>query len=412
LLVVTGPNSPNAGELAAFGGDGSSAGSGIVAMTISAKAAEALLAGSGTTLKDLQSGLDNENPHAVSSLVLTNARVKIEAAVESVRKKDFNVLGWLPSASSATGNQVVMVGAHYDHLGHGESGGFAVKGEENKIHPGADDNASGCAAVLEMAAALVAQTRTNPFPKSVMFAFWSGEEIGLIGSSHFAEKAPFPITNVVAYLNFDMVGRLRDNKLTVQGVGSSSAWKKLLERRNVAAGFALQLMDDPFAPTDVTAFYPKGVPVLHFFTGSHEEYHRPGDTADTLNYAGLERVTKFVTALTRDLATAKDRPDYLKVERSERGGSRDALRVYLGTIPDYATEVQGVKLSGARGGSPADKAGLKAGDVIVEFAGQKIANIYDYTYALDAAKIGQPLKIVVKRGEERVEVTVIPEARK
>jgi hypothetical protein len=412
LLVVTGPNSPNAGELAGFGGDGSSAGSGIVAMTISGSVAEALFAGSGTTLKELQSGLDNENPHAAGSLALTNARVKIEAAVESVRKKDFNVVGVVPSPNSATGNEIVLVGAHYDHLGHGESGGLAVKGEENKIHPGADDNASGCAAVLEMAAALAAQSRTNPLPRTVVFAFWSGEEIGLIGSSHFAEKPPFPITNVVAYLNFDMVGRLRDNKLTVQGVGSSSAWKKLLEKRNVAAGFALQLMDDPYAPTDVTAFYPKGVPVLHFFTGSHEEYHRPGDTPDTLNYGGLERVTKFVTTLTRDLATAKERPDYLKVERSERGGSRDALRVYLGTIPDYATEVQGVKLSGARGGSPADKAGLKAGDVIVEFAGQKIANIYDYTYALDAAKIGQPLKIVVKRGEERVEVTVVPEARK
>jgi Tol biopolymer transport system component len=412
LLVVTGPNSPNAGELAGFGGDGSSAGSGIVTMTISGNAAEGLFAESGTTLKEFQTGLDNENPHAVGSMALTNARVKIEAAVEAVRKKDFNVVGMLPSPNSATGNEIVLIGAHYDHLGHGESGGFGVKGEENKIHPGADDNASGCAAVLEMAAALVAQSRTNPFPRTIVLAFWSGEEIGLIGSSHFAEKPPFPIMNVVAYLNFDMVGRLRENKLTVQGVGSSSAWKKLLERRNVPAGFSLQLMDDPYAPTDVTAFYPKGVPVLHFFTGSHEEYHRPGDTAETLNYAGLERVTKFVTALARDLATAKERPDYLKVERSERGGSRDALRVYLGTIPDYATEVAGVKLSGTRGGSPADKAGLKAGDVIVEFAGQKIANIYDYTYALDAAKIGQALKIVVKRGEERVEVTVVPEARK
>jgi hypothetical protein len=281
------------------------------------------------------------------------------------------------------------------------------------VHPGADDNASGCAAVLEIAQALAAQSRTNPLPRSVVFAFWSGEEIGLIGSSHYVEHPVEALTNTIAYLNFDMVGRLRENKLTIQGVGSSSVWKKLLEKRNVAAGFALQLMDDPYAPTDVTAFYPKGVPVLHFFTGSHEEYHRPGDTPETLNYAGMERVTKFALGLAKDLATAKARPDYVKVERSNReGGSRDALRVYLGTIPDYATEVQGVKLSGTRGGSPADKAGLKSGDIIVEFAGQKIANIYDYTYALDAAKIGKPIKIVVKRGEERVEVTVIPEARK
>jgi hypothetical protein len=410
LLVVTGPNSPNAGELAGFSADGSSAGSEIIAFTISGKVADAVFANSGKSLKELQTGLDSENPHAESSLALTNAHVQIEAAIESVKKKDFNVLGWLPGANT---NEVVILGAHYDHLGHGETGGFALKGEENKIHPGADDNASGCAGVLEIAQALAAQSRTNQLPRSVIFAFWSGEEIGLIGSSHYVEHPLIPLTNTIAYLNFDMVGRLRDNKLTIQGVGSSSAWKKLLEKRNVAAGFALQLMDDPFAPTDVTAFYPKGVPVLQFFTGSHEEYHRPTDTPETLNYAGMERVTKFALALTKDLAAAKDRVDYVKVERSNReGGSRDALRVYLGTIPDYATEVQGVKLSGARGGSPADKAGLKAGDIIVEFAGQKIANIYDYTYALDAAKVGQPVKIVIKRGDQRVEVTVIPEARK
>ncbi|HEY6226129.1 MAG TPA: M20/M25/M40 family metallo-hydrolase [Verrucomicrobiae bacterium] len=410
LLVVTGPNSPNAGELAGFASDGSSSGSDIVALTISDKAADALFAGSGKNLKELQAGLDSENPHAESSLALTNARVKIEADVESVKKQDHNVIGWLPGANT---NEIVMLGAHYDHLGHGETGGFALKGEENKIHPGADDNASGCAAVLEIAQALAEQFRTNQLPHSVVFAFWSGEEIGLIGSSYYVEHPLLPLTNTLAYLNFDMVGRLRENKLTIQGVGSSSAWKKLLEKRNVAAGFALQLMDDPYAPTDVTAFYPKGVPVLQFFTGSHEEYHRPTDTPDTLNYAGMERVTKFALALTKDLAAAKERPNYVKVERSEReGGSRDALRVYLGTIPDYATEVQGVKLSGTRGGSPADKAGLKAGDIIVEFAGQKIANIYDYTYALDAAKIGQPVKVIVKRGNDRVEVTVIPEARK
>jgi C-terminal processing protease CtpA/Prc len=242
--------------------------------------------------------------------------------------------------------------------------------------------------------------------------FCGGYFFGLFSWIGYAHAPALALTNTIAYVNFDMVGRLRENKLTVQGVGSSSAWKKLLEKRNVAAGFSLQLIDDPYAPTDVTAFYPKGVPVLQFFTGSHEEYHRPTDTPETLNYAGLERVTKFVEAIVKDLASTWERPDYLKVERSAREGSRDALRVYLGTIPDYATEVQGVKLSGARGGSPADKAGLKAGDIIVEFGGQKIANIYDYTYALDAAKIGQPVKIVVKRGEERVEVTVTPEARK
>lgn len=173
------------------------------------------------------------------------------------------------------------------------------------------------------------------------------------------------------------------------------------------------MLDDPYPPTDVTAFYPRGVPVLAFFTGVHEEHHRPADQAATLNYEGLERVTKFAAGLVRDLAAAPERPDHLKVAGStNRGGARENLRVYLGTIPDFASEVAGGKLSGARGGSPADKSGLKTGDIIVEFGGRKVANLYDYTYALDAAKIGQPVTIVVLRGGQRVEVVVTPEARK
>ena len=165
-------------------------------------------------------------------------------------------------------------------------------------------------------------------------------------------------------------------------------------------------------PTDTTPFYPKNVPVIAFFTGSHEEYHRPADRPETLNYDGLERITKFARGLVADLATAPDRPAYAKVEKKDGGGGRDQLRAYLGTIPDYATEVVGVKLSGTRGGSPAEKAGLKSGDIIVEFAGQKITNIYDYTYAIDAVKIGQPVKVIVLRDGQRVELTATPEARK
>jgi hypothetical protein len=209
-----------------------------------------------------------------------------------------------------------------------------------------------------------------------------------------------------------MVGRLRTNRLSLQGVASSPIWTKLIERRNIAAGFSLNLMEDPYLPSDTTAFYPKGIPVLAFFTGSHDDYHRPTDDGETLDYDGIERITKFASLLVHDLAGGEKRPEYAKVERTNAPGARDALRAYLGTIPDYATDVKGVKLSGVRGGSPAEKAGLQGGDVIVEFAGQKIANIYDYTYALDAAKIGQPLKVKVLRKEEPVEITVTPEARK
>jgi predicted metalloprotease with PDZ domain len=188
----------------------------------------------------------------------------------------------------------------------------------------------------------------------------------------------------------------------------------MIERRNVAAGFNLVLQDDPYLPTDTTSFYPKRIPVLSFFTGSHEDYHRPTDTPDKIDYDGLERISRFATQLVQDLAEAAEKPDFARVERSaqQESGSRETLRAYIGSIPDYATEVKGVKLSGVRAGSPAEKGGLQGGDVIVEFAGQKIANIYDYTYALDAVKIGQEVLLKVQRGGALVELKVTPEARK
>ena len=411
LLVVTGPTSPNPGELARLTFETGASHSGIVCASISGDTAAKLFTAAGKDLKKTQAALDKEDPHAEGAFALKGVSVKLTAAVEHVKKSDRNVLAHIPPVGT---KEYVIVGAHYDHLGHGETGGFARKDEEGKVHPGADDNASGTAALLELAGAISAQASLEKtgFRRGILFAAWSGEEVGLIGSSHFAERPPVPLSNVVAYVNFDMVGRLRDNKLNLQGIGSSPAWRKLIEKRNVAAGFNLTLQEDPYLPTDTTPFYPKNVPVIAFFTGSHEEYHRPADKPDTLNYEGLERVAKFARDLVNDLASGPERPAYAKVEKRDGGGGREQLRAYLGTIPDYAQEVVGVKLSGTRGGSPAEKAGLKAGDIIVEFAGQKIANIYDYTYAMDAVKIGQPVKVIVLRAGKRVELIATPETRK
>jgi Tol biopolymer transport system component len=414
VLFVTGPTSPNAGELLAMSSDSSLSGSGLPIVSVSSNVVNALFAGSGKDLKELQAALDQENPHAEGAFVLTNAQVRLAAGVEHIRRPDRNVLGLLPAGvTSANPPEYLMAGAHYDHLGHGESGAMNRKGEEGLIHPGADDNASGVATVLELAGTLAAERAKNPgaFPRGIIFAAWSGEELGLIGSSWFAEHPLLPLTNVIAYLNFDMVGRLRDNKLMLQGVGSSPAWTKLIEKRNVAAGFTANLQDDPYLPSDTTAMYPKGIPTLEFFTGSHEEYHRPVDKPDTLNYEGMARVAQLARGMLVDLERA-ERPAYAQVAQRDSGGGRENLRAYIGSIPDYATDVQGVKLSGVRAGGPADKAGLKGGDIIVEFGGTKITSIYDYTYALDAVKIGQPVKVIVLRNGERVSLTVTPEARK
>lgn len=406
ILIVEGPNSPKPGQLLSLGGDGTLAGSEILALSVSLEVAEKLLAPSGRNLKDLQTALDSENPHAEKSFEVQNVTVHVTVNLEHQRKSDRNVIGVVSGMSG----EFVMVGAHFDHLGHGDGADSRqTSDEQGQIHHGADDNASGVSAVLELASAWAKAQKPK---RGILFAFWSGEEMGLLGSSYFVEHSPLPLTNIVAYLNFDMVGRVATNRVIIQGAGSSSYWKKEIERRNIPAGFDIVLQDDPYLPSDSTAFYPKGIPILAFFTGSHDDYHRPSDTADKLNYPGIERVTKLANSILRDLASAETRPDYLKVDRTSAPGNRDALRVYLGTVPDYATEVKGVKLSGVRGGSPAEKGGLKGGDIITEFAGQKIANIYDYTYALDAAKIGQPLKIVVNRDGRDVEVTVTPEARK
>jgi Tol biopolymer transport system component len=417
VIFVAGPSSPNAGELLSMSSDSSLAGSAIPIVSASSNVVAALFAGSGKDLGQLQAGLDTENPHTDGGLVLTNVRVRLAANVEHFRKPDRNVLGLLPPGVPPADSRPVeylLIGAHYDHLGHGETGAMNRKGEEGAIHHGADDNASGVATVLELAGALATERSRSPaaFPRGIIFAAWSGEEIGLIGSAWFAEHPLVPLTNVAAYINFDMVGRLRENKLTLQGLGSSPDWTKLIEKRNVAAGFDLSLQEDPYLPTDTTTLYPKGIPVLEFFTGSHDDYHRPTDEAGTLNYDGTARVARFARGLLADLEHAPRLPYFLVTNSASAGGGRESLRAYLGTIPDYATEVQGVKLSGVRGGGPADKAGLKGGDIIVEFGGSKIANIYDYTYALDAVRIGKPVTVVVLRNGERMTMTLIPEARK
>jgi Tol biopolymer transport system component len=413
VLVVTGPNSPNAGEILPLANDNTSAGSGIIAASISGKFADELLEPGGKSLKQLQTALDDENPHAEQGFALPKVKVKLSCAIQHLKKNDRDVIGVLPPAPG--NDEYVMIGAHYDHLGHGGSNSLDRSGEEGQIHPGADDNASGVAWVMELAAALAQDRAQHPekFQRGLIFACWSGEEIGLIGSAAFAEHPPISLGKIVAYLNADMVGRLRENKLTIQGVGSSHVWRRMLEKRNVAAGFDLSLQDDPYLPTDVTSFYIKSVPVLSFFTGAHEDYHRPTDTAEKINYDGLERVAQFSKQIIVDLEQAKERPDLAKVERKGSiAGGRETLRAYLGTIPDYTPNVKGVKLSGVRGGSPAKNGGVKGGDVIVEFGGQKITNIYDYTYALDAVKIGQPVKMIVERDGRRVTLTVTPAARK
>mgnify|MGYP003578433583 CR=1 FL=1 len=235
--------------------------------------------------------------------------------------------------------------------------------------------------------------------------------LGLLGSNAFVTRPPVPIDQLAAYLNFDMVGRVTDNKLTVQATGTSEIWPKVLEQANVAAGFDLTLQPDPYQPTDVSSFNSVSVPSLAFFTGAHTEYHKPTDTAEKINYEDLDRVSQLAVSIVKRLDAA-DAPQFTKVDQKMESGGRTGLRLFTGTIPDYATDVKGLLLGGVVGGGPAEQAGLQKGDVIIEIAGQSITNIYDYTYALELLKIGQPAKVVYMRGGEKRETTLTPAARK
>lgn len=410
LVVVTGPRSPNAGGVVPMSFDTAIAGSGLVAASISGDTAAPIFAAAGKPLEAVQKELDSGNPH-VAGFAIPGVQITLEAKIVREQQTGHNVVAYLPATTATAGvsKPWIAVGAHFDHLGRGGAGNsLADQKDANAIHHGADDNASGTATVLAIGEAMSGQARK----RNLILAFWSGEELGLLGSNAFVSKPPVPIDQIAAYLNFDMVGRVADNKLTVQATGTSGTWPKLLEQVNVADGFDLTLQPDPYQPTDVSSFNAVSVPSLAFFTGAHSEYHKPADTADRINYEDLDRVAELATAIVKRLMDGNDVPLFTKVDQKMESGGRTGLRLFTGTIPDYATDVKGLLLGGVVGGGPAEQAGLQKGDVIIEIAGQSIANIYDYTYALELLKIGQPAKVIYLRGGEKRETTLTPSARK
>ena len=407
LLVVTGPRSPNAGALVRMTADTAVADSGIAAASVTGAVAEMLFdLVPDKTLAQAQQELDSGNPHVAGFEI--PGRATLDARVLRERRTGHNVLGYLPPTTQQLADKpYVMLGAHYDHLGRGENGDSLARSEEaGNIHNGADDNASGVAAVLAAGAELAVQSRG----RGIILAFWSGEELGLLGSADFVETSPVPMAQVAAYVNFDMVGRMRDNRLTVQALGSSSVWPQLVDATNASFSFDLQPVDDPYLPTDAMTFHLAEVPSLALFTGSHADYHRPSDDADTVNYLDLERVARYGAAVANHLANETTPPDFIRVERTEQGGQA-MMRVSTGTIPDYSSEVEGLLLSGVMAGGPAERAGLQSGDIIVELAGQSVSNIYDYMFSLDLLVVGEPAAVVFMREGERLESELIPDAR-
>lgn len=437
LILVSGPNAQVKQQLVPLDFDGTLAGAGVPVLCVTDRVAEQWFVAARKPLKEWQDKLDSGAPQMGFDLPGVQLQATID--IQQVKRSGRNVLGRLAAGTQASA-EVVVVGAHVDHIGKGPTSSSLARADEKAgIHFGADDNASGVAAVLEIAQYLADQQARGRLPlrRDMLFAAWSGEELGLIGSSHFVKTVvghqgaavppPAAVAGtaghgaaaketplhpaIAAYLNLDMVGRL-DQRLLLHGVGSSSVWRSEIEQRNAPVGLPVVLQDDSYLPSDSNAFVLRGVPILSAFTGTHSEYHTPRDVPDTLNYDGAARIARLMGLIARSVATREAAPDFIPQTRPKAGPQRAGLRAFLGTIPDYAESgVKGVKLSGVVAGGPAAKAGLQGGDVIVELAGKRIDNIYDYTYAIEALKIGQPVKIVVQRNDQRLTLEVTPGSR-
>lgn len=334
---------------------------------------------------------------------ILSPRIKINGQTDLKKNKQQgrNVLAKLRGSSDY--GKMILVGAHADHLGRGQLGGSrAGQKSAGEIHPGADDNASGVAALLETAKKLAWQKKQGllKLDKDILFAAWSGEEFGILGSSYFIKTYPRPLA-IDALVNLDMIGHLR-KYLLLQGTGSSPDWLNII-KTTCKLPFVTQ--SDPWLPTDSTAFYLQAIPVLNIFTGAHASYHHPADSAETLNYAGIKHISDFLVDLVLALEKTKQPLHYQAIKKIQRGERE--LKIWLGTIPDYASaDISGVKLSAVAKNSPAEQAGLQENDIIIALNAQAIHDIYDYTFLLNSLVIGKPTPLTILRNKRKIHLII------
>ncbi|MDQ1557365.1 MAG: hypothetical protein QOD32_425 [Pyrinomonadaceae bacterium] len=401
-----------------------------------------------STASSPQAGAAHSAARRSFSAPLKNIAFALSTEIVRREAPAANVVGVLEGSDAKLKQEVIVIGAHYDHLGRGGQGSLASR--EGEIHHGADDNASGVAGLLELARTFAAERKS--VRRTMVFIAFSGEEEGLLGSSYYVQNPSLPLAQTVAMINLDMIGRMKGDKLMVGGVGTSAEWKQWIERANsgvhlnvatatgapapqqevekgnypIVAGangamvasvspalrFALSMNEDGFGPSDHSSFYAKQTPVLFFWTGTHDDYHKPSDTADRINYEGELRIVSFVREIARAVDASDARPTYTLAKSDAAAGRSTGFRVYLGTIPNYAETSDGLKLDAVREDSPAAKAGLMAGDVIVRLAGRDVRNVYDYTYALGEMRAGVEYDVEVMRGGARLKLKLTPAARK
>jgi len=405
VIIITPPinsTSSNADILMDVGFDMLSQNSGIPIINTKRGIIESFLKQRGYDLSKIQEGINSGiKPN---SFEIKEVSVEYEVDLEKNTAKTGNVVGFLEGSDPVLKNEVIVIGAHFDHLGYGGQNSM-YRGKDKLPHVGADDNASGTTGVLEIAQKL--SSEKDKLKRSVLFICFTAEEEGLIGSSYFAKSDEFKNYNIVAMLNMDMVGRLKDDKLILNGTGTSTYWTPMIEELNKKYNFNTSMNPEGFGPSDHSSFYAKDIPVLMFFTDLHTDYHKPTDTPDKINTEGQQKVLNMVYDMAYDLSTRDVKPEFTKVAvKEENKGERKSVRVYVGTVPDFSYSDAGYKISGVQSGSPAEKAGILAGDIMIKFGDKEINNLYDYTAALGEYKPGQDVNVVVKRGTEEITVVV------
>ena len=391
-----------------FGGIAGPDDAGILMGHIRNAVAEKWFAEAGKSLKSVQAEI-NQGRQPQSFSFPDSMTVSLDVDIERRQATVHNVAGYLPGKSG----EYIVIGAHYDHLGLGNQNSLAPS-KIGEIHHGADDNASGTAALMELARLFSAQQET--LQRGILFLAFAGEEIGLLGSSHWVNHPTHPIDQAAAMLNMDMVGRIKKDKVYVGGVGTGSTFESLIKRVNGKHGFKLDRSKSAYSSSDHTSFVAKNVPALFFFSGLHSDYHKPSDTWDKIDAESAARLVDLVAEIAGELQSAEERPTFAKVAPPARGGRRGrgggGYGPWFGSVPDFGEVETGVKFADVTPGSPAAKAGLKGGDILIQFGDKPIQNLYDFTYALRDSKVGDVVEVKVLRGGETINAKVTLKRRR
>jgi hypothetical protein len=379
---------------------------GILFLQVKNDVAESWLKATGKSLHELQKQIDDSMKPASFALP-ADQTAALTVSIRTTRATVNNVLAYLPGKT----DEYVIIGAHYDHLGRGNFDSLAPS-QIGQIHPGADDNASGTAGVLELARLLAPQK--GQLRRGILFMSFAGEELGLLGSAEWVKNPTRPLDKAVAMLNMDMIGRIKDDKVYIGGVGTGSTLKAAVEQAAEKSGFKIEYSASGYSSSDHTSFVTKKIPVLFFFSGLHSDYHKPSDTWEKIDPVAATRLLAVVGMTGELLADAEERPAFIVVaEDKPAGGSGGSgYGPYFGSIPDFGQVETGVKFSDVKPGSPAAKAGLKAGDILIQFGDKPIKNLYDFTDALRRSKVGDVVEVKVLRDGQTVTVPVKLEQRK